>query len=156
MNRRGFVGLLAGLSGLLVMGRSKPAESKQERVSETENGQKLYASVAWVRDRDFCSTVVYWLGKDGIIHLYDMYECTAEQIVDRRCRCRRYIPSRTHDEDRIGHWVAADIEQWEHLRLPSPCIETIPFKEPDPALFDLLKWQEEGLKRYLDVPEYLT
>jgi len=113
MNRRGFIGLLAGLSGLLAMGRPKPAESKQERVLPLPEGQKLYAVSDWAVDTDIASTVVYWRGQDGIFHILDMYECTAEQGEDQTCRCRRYFDTPGHPPHGVGQRFLLPLEQIE-------------------------------------------
>jgi hypothetical protein len=131
MNRRGFVGILAGLSGLLGMGRSRPTESRPVRELVGPEGQagplgpqcpagppapvrECFASTDWGVDRDIGTTTIYWIGSDGIFHILAQHECTAEQVENESCPCRRYfstpghppgkvyIPSRLHREDEIA------------------------------------------------------
>jgi len=89
VSRRGLFGFLGGL---LVLGRTKPLESKQVGVSEGPQGRKLFALCDWARDSDIGVTVVYWRDEAGTFYIHAMHECTAEQVEDQRCPCRRYFP----------------------------------------------------------------
>lgn len=103
MNRRGFVGLLAGLSGLLTLGRTKPSESTQGEVIAPEKGRKLYAVTDWACGMDVAVTCVYWRDTKGDYYIEDMYQCTSEQIEEERCPCRRYLPNlRGHHEEYLS------------------------------------------------------
>lgn len=121
MNRRGFMGVLAGIGALLTLGRTKPPEAAHEGVSGHRTGRKLYAVTDWGHGSDVAVTVVYWRGEDGSFYIQDMHECTSEQIEDGRCPCRRYFPGhRVHDEDMQGRFLKAggEFEDWKPIVLP--------------------------------------
>jgi hypothetical protein len=144
VNRRNLLGLIAGLA---VLGRTKPSESKQATVLPPEaapNGRQYFAVSDWGRDKDIAVTCVYWRDEHGDYYIQDMHECTAQQVMDHRCPCTRFIPQHAHDEDLMGHFLDAggDLER-DRLVLPckvpaQPVIKALPYKRPSPVLFELL------------------
>lgn len=120
MNRRGFMGVLAGIAALLTLGRTKVPELKPEGVSGQRTGRKLYAVTDWAYDSDVAVTVIYWRGEDGNFYIQDMHKCTSEQIEDGRCPCQRYFAGHRVHGDIDGRFLAAggEFDRWGPVVLP--------------------------------------
>lgn len=101
VSRRSLFALIAGLG---VLGRTKPSESKHVGVSEGPQGRKYFAVCDWGPGSDIAVTVVYWRDTNGDFYIQDMHECTAEQVEDRRCPCRRWFPEHAPDD---AHFLAS-------------------------------------------------